>query len=868
MREDYIIRDGIRYTPEEHGARCDECPLREVRAANFFVPAEHHAGAILTIVAEAPGRNEEEVRRPLVGPSGSMTMQALLRAGVRREQVSMTNALLCRPPGTNLEKFLAGLGLHNRHRRAQKKPPLLSPLTCCLPRLMHDLSDARAVLLLGGASRSTVYGASAGSERSLMSSRGFPASVLIGDREVPALSTVHPAFVLRAMRWAMIFDADVAKAIRMARGELQWKYPEKIYFPRPLELYQTLERMRGQVTSYDVETRPANWQFGSPEATTDALRCIGIGTPDLCICVPFESVEGDKSSLGWRAWYTADEWEHVLDILKEFFARRDEALCAHNEQYDHLVMRHQLPGIPVLRKMFDTVIAHHVAWSEFPHNLGFLSAQYTDSIQHKVVGHDKWDSDLRLHHYCMDDVAVTSYAAIQLARTPRFVEQRRVFETDMWLGTLCRELHDFGIALDVEERDRHFRALTVRMEAAKVGFREQALKATIGLGALTAKREDFLRAINPGSMQHVRRFLFDICGLEPVPEKAGGVTASGEPSVSRDNLFYLIDRGLPPELEETLQRLIDYREAAKLRGTYCTVQPMQDGRVRATWNPHVVVSGRLSTSDPNLQNIKGPLRSMYYAPPGKVLVFCDKAQLELRVISWLAQDAKLIETFLSGKDVHKVNTAALLGISDPDEVTKSQRKFGKTFTYAVQYGAATERAWRMIRNYREPDGSRPYKNTTLAEIDVAFKKWWTARIALKQYHAANREFWRVNGYIEEPIHGRRRYFMDGEDPEMMSNFPIQSAAAADVNDAMRRVIYEFPFESYDKPFLVSYNYDSIGLEVPEGMALEVGAKVVELMHSSIGDMPLPVDLGIGPNWYSLTEYAKNSTTGKFEAKDG
>jgi len=774
VRENYIIRDDLRYVPEEHGARCEDCPLRDIRAAGFYVPSEMHNGATMTVVAEAPGRNEEEVRRPLVGPSGSLTMQALLRAGVKRERTNLVNTLLCRPPGTTLEKFLAGLGLHNRNRRAQKKPPIPSPITCCLPRLLEDIADAKALLLLGAASRSAVYGASAGSERSLMSSRGFPSTVLVGDREVPALSTVHPAFVLRAMRWAMIFDADIAKAVRMARGELHWTYPQKVYFPRPLELYATLEKMRGEIISYDVETRPAKWQYGSPESTTDVLRCIGIGTAGLCVCVPFESVERGKTELGWRAWYSADEWAHILDILTEFFGRETEALCAHNEQYDRLVMRHQLPNIPIRRKMFDTVIAHHVAWSEFPHDLGFLSAQYTDSIQHKVPGHDKWDSDQRLHHYCMDDVAVTSHAALQLARTPRFVEQRKVFETDMWLGVLCRELHDFGIAFDTSERDRHFAELTIRMEKARIEFREQALRATTGLGKLTAKREEFLRDINPGSPHHTRRFLFDICGLEPVPEKAGGTTASGEPSVSRDNLLYLIDRGLPPELEETLQRLIDFREASKLRGTYCTVEPMADGRVRANWNPHVVVSGRLSTSNPNLLNIKGPLRSMYCASPGHLLVFCDKAQLELRIISWLAQDEKLIETFLSGKDVHKVNTAAILGIRDPEEVTKSQRKFGKTFTYAVQYGAAAEKAWRMVRNYREPDGSRPYKGLTLVEAEKAFVKWWIARVAIKEYHARNRAIWHDVGFIEEPLHGRRRYFMDGEDPEAMSNFPIQS----------------------------------------------------------------------------------------------
>jgi len=463
----------------------------------------------------------------------------------------------------------------------------------------------------------------------------------------------------------------------------------------------------------------------------------------------------------------------------------------------------------------------------------------------------------------MDDVAVTSFSADVLARKPGFVAQRKVFGVDMWLSKFCRELHDIGIGFDVQERDRHYVDLSGKMEKALAQFRTYAARSA---GLFGASTDSFLETLNPSSPQQVRKFLFEYCGLEPVPADAGGFTDSGDPSVSRDNLLFLIDRGLPEEVEECLQYLIDFREASKMRGTYCTIEPCADGRVRANWNPHVVVSGRLSTSSPNLLNIKGAMRSMYYAQEGHELVFCDKGQLELRIIAWEAQDKELIDVFLTGADVHIVNTAAILGIG-VDEVTKQERKFGKTFTYAVQYGAAAEKAWRMVRNFRAPDGSRPYKSFTLEESLRAFEQWWRARKALKTYHRRNREFWREHGYIEDALHGRRRYFLDGEDPEAMSNFPIQCSGASDVNDAMRRVADVYPWHSLGKNTgLVHYNYDSIGLEVPLGMGLEVGAHVVELMHSQIGDMPLPVDLGIGPNWYALTEY-EQSPDGTWTAKE-
>lgn len=851
--ENYIIRDSAdEYIPEEHGAQCERCPLRDTRDYNKYVPIERGINPLITVVAEAPGRNEEEMRRPLIGPSGQEHASAMLACGIKREQTNLTNVLLCRPPGNKLKALLHVTKLRNQRRKEQDRELLLSPLEACKPRLLNDLADSEALLLLGGISRGALYNET--SDKGLARARGFPDVVEVQGKKVQTLSTLHPAFVLREPRWRRFYRADCAKAIRMARKELSWTVPEYVFFPKPDELRHALYRMEGKIVSYDVETRPKYWQYGTPEATTDVLRCIGIGTSDLCVCVPFESCETARIDQGWRAFYTSKEYDEIIAILRAWFTSY-KPLCAHNEQYDHLVMRHQLPEVPVKRRIFDTVLAHHVAFSEYPHDLGFLESQYTDNIQHKAVKHDAWDSDSHLHRYCMDDVAVTSYAASQLCQEPAFQEQRKVFAVDMWLSKLCREMHDAGIGFDTEARDRHFSEQSEIMDRMLLEFREWAEKSLEVFGRESLSAVAFIRELNPASPAQLRQFLFDLCGILPVEERDGGQTETGEHSVSRDNLLFLIDRGLPPELEEAIQCLIGYREALKLRGTYCTIEPMEDGRVRSSWNPHVVVSGRLSSSRPNLMNVKGPMRSMFCSTPGNLMVFCDKAQLELRIIAWLAQDTQLIDAFLAGKDVHKVNTAGILGIDDPEEVTKAQRKFGKTYTYAVQYGAAAEKAWKMVRNYREPDGSRPFRAFTLAQSEAAHAAWWAARRAIARYHERNRASWRKTGYIDEPIHGRRRYFADGEDKEAMSNFPIQSCAAADVNNAMMRIEQTFPFGGEVK--LVHYNYDSVGLEVPESRALEVGAKVVKIMESKLGDMPLPVDLAIGPNWYDLTEYKQD-----------
>jgi DNA polymerase I-like protein with 3'-5' exonuclease and polymerase domains/uracil-DNA glycosylase len=834
------------YVPEDHGCECERCPLQHVRHEGRFVPPEIRPSTSLLVVAEAPGKVEEELNRPLVGPSGKELERALLAAGATRQAVSLTNALLCKPDGGNLEKYLVGLRRRNKAEKGKgRAEPTPSPLTCCAGRLSREAARAPGLLLLGAAARRSIYGATEAGDKKLMSSRGFPTVAEVDGRQIPTLSTVHPAFVLRALRWRPIFQGDVAKALRMVRGALRWAWPETVLCPSPEALRAALARIDASrwPPAYDTETNGL-------DTRTARLRCLGIGNPELVVVVPFRSVEENRRDLGVRAFYTPEEERLIRATLREWFGRRDGIVCAHNEQYDRLVLRHQLPDIRVERRVLDTVIAHHVACSEYPHDLGFVEAQLTDAEQHKAVRHDRWESDVQLHTYNARDVAVTSYAAERLSRTKALVEQRRVFTTDMFLSGLCRELHSIGIAFDVAERDRHHALLTQRMSAARDAFR-LAAQAAVSPG----QSRDAVAKINPGSPTQVRQWLYSFCGVE-YPEDEDELTASGDPSVSRDVLFDLIDRGVSPQTEEAIQCLIDYRMAQKLRGTYCTVEPDDDGRVRPTWNPHVVVSGRLSTSRPNVLNVQGTLRSMYKAEQGHALVFCDKAQLELRLAAWLAQDEELIQAFLAGSDVHRVNAAALLQKTIED-VTDEDRRFCKQFTYAVQYKAGATKAWRMLKNFRDDKGQRPFRDIKKEAVEVLHRRWGEARAAIGAYHEANVESWRKVGYIDEPLDGRRRYFLDGEDREAMANLPIQSAAAADVNAAMRRIVGEFPWGFAGQcTGMVHYNYDSVGIEVPEHMAVNVGVRVVELMTSSIGDMPLPVDFKIGPNWYALTEYVQ------------
>lgn len=836
------------YDPQEAGALCQSCSL-EGRPA---VPAEIRAGARLTLVAEAPGATEETLGWPLVGPSGKETELALSSIGIGRANVSLVNAMECRVTELSYDMHVRTVRKRNEERAQRGSEPLLPPHSACLPRLREQIKGARGLLLMGKIARESVNLLSE-DESDLISGRGFPGHVTIGGRRIPLVSTVHPAFVLRSQRWREIFRWDMAKALRAADRTLTWELPEMVFFPSPEQLRQLLARFdaSGEATAYDVET-------DGLQPTEVSLRCIGIGTKSLVTCVPFASVEQGRPK--WV--YSREEHQRVVEIITNWFGDPKGVVCPHNGKYDQAVMEHcgVFPDFVMGRQVFDTVIAHHVAHSEWPHDLDFLITQYTDAPAHKGKDHSAWTSDYELHWYCMLDVAHTGHAAERLAATPELKAQIRTFHGDMRLSHFCRELGDLGVRIDIAERDRLYNQFTVEMAKHAANARQFAAEACAQAGGASPGARRLIESLNPGSYPQVGSILYEILGVEPAPESAGGITDTGAPSTSADTLYYIMDRGMPDLIERFLLAVIDYRGASKLRGTYCTVEPCRDGRVRPSWNPHVVVSGRLSCTGPNLMNLTPAIKTMYVCDPGHVILMCDKAQLEARIVAWLAQDRRWVEAFLAGADIHKVNAVDILGLPSVDAVSKGHRQFTKTLVYAIQYLAGLRKAYQMIRNFVDPKtGQRPYRKRSMSEISVCYNRFWQTHSPISDYHKRNRGFILANGYLPSPVWGRWRRFLDGpgyeEEVEEKANYPIQACAADDINDATERVRGEFPpgFAGRNTG-IIRQCHDELALEVPESRALEIGARVVDLMYSELGDMPLPVDLNIGRSLGNKTEY--------------
>lgn len=873
----------MRYDPREDGALCHLCSLGETLQKNKPVRSELRPGARLGICAEAPGGREKQIGRPLVGPSGKETMRALGSCGWTRGDVSLLNACSCQPPGRSMDDHLFHLRERNRTRAQRGLNALLPPAEACWPRFLRELHTLDAILLMGSVSRGIVYNhrilteeeledlrrqtKSVDGETGLMAARGYPDIIRLPGIEalglepkiIAAVSTIHAAFALRKKRWVLPFRWDVAKATRLATGQLRPFQPLVRLFPSNDQLLTFLSELDGY-PAYDIETdlgpKTGSW-LG--ERT---LRCVGIGNEKDVMVVPYHSVQRDPEWL-----YSPAEKERRNRIVNAWFAGeigKDPYKIAidQNGIFDQTVLRHQHPGFRMGRARFDTVIAHHVAWSELPHDLGFQTSQYTDRPSHKDVDHSQWRGDRELHAYCGLDVATQSWNAQCLMKEPSLLAQPLAFQNDMFLSEFCRELHELGMKMDISERDRHYKLLTESSEQNLELAQELAVECVREAG-WTKARESFARDLNPNSPDQLARFIYTDLGIAPLPRQAGGYTESGTPATGRDVLFSLTDRGVSDLIERFLLAVIDYREDIKLRGTYCSVQPCRDGRIRPFWNPHVAVSGRLSCKDPNLQNLRKALRTIYSREKGHILIAWDYAQLEARVTAILAGQMDQVEAFKAGADIHKVNACAVLGFGSVDEVDGSARQFTKTFVYAVQYLAGLQKVHQMIRNFRAKNGSRPYRDRPFSAIETMNDRFWKNRRAIAEFHRRNRDLQLQQGFLEDVVMGRRRYFLDAvqieDEKEEKANYIIQSSAAAIVNRATKRLRDKFP-PGFDGPNtgICQQGHDSLMLECREESWEVVAAEGCRTLDDELFGLPIPVDCEVGYSFGRLKEVSRES----------
>ena len=348
-------------------------------------------------------------------------------------------------------------------------------------------------------------------------------------------------------------------------------------------------------------------------------------------------------------------------------------------------------------------------------------------------------------------------------------------------------------------------------------------------------------SFNIGSPKQIQAILFDKLGL-PVLQK----TPKGQPSTAESVLQELAhDYELP-------QLILDHRGLSKLKSTYTDKLPQQinpdTGRVHTSYHQAVAATGRLSSSDPNLQNI--PIRSSegrrirqaFVAPPGRLLLAADYSQIELRIMAHLSGDAGLCQAFEGGLDVHRATAAEVFGAA-LDQVSDEQRRAAKAINFGLIYGMS---AFGLARQLGiERGAAQEY-------IERYFARYPGVRAYMDRIRATARE----QGYVET-VFGRRLYLPDinARNQQMRQyaertaiNAPMQGTAADIIKRAMIEVAGWLGGSGVAADLIMQV-HDELVFEVDAGVADEVASRVATIMQEAAGlDVPLIVEVGRGANW--------------------
>ena len=671
--------------------------------------------------------------------------------------------------------------------------------------------------------------------------------------------TIHPAFVLRNnRRYSGVLKHDFARAISLLHGwRPAWRDEHFAYRPAVDSIEAFCEGAIGRraTVTYDFETDGQHPMICN-------VRCLGLYDGTHGICIPFLWRKGETGKkANWYEFYGEEDRKRVLAAVGRLLGSPRVTAVAQNGQFDQFVAKARLNMEFKLDN--DTMVMHHVAQSYLPHDLGFLGSIYTDICHYKSDEKGaKWSSrdDGQLWTYCLRDAKTTHIVHETLKRElpisyPRAPE---IYTIDMRMADICRGMREAGIQVDPAMlaflRDwygqKEARALTKMRETLKdVGMKRTDFADLLDIFAKAEEAGTGEGELRPGSLAELRA-VFTYLG---VPLTA--VTGTGLISTEKDFLLearaFLLTQGAgknDPRIA-FMDYLFAWRECSKVRSTFLDPEVLPDGRVHANFSVHVTPTGRLSGSDPNLQNQPKEIRAIYVAKPGHSIVSWDWDALELRLAALQSGEKTLIGAFDAfdagrGPKIHYVNAEAIFR-RPMAQITEPMYRAAKAFCYAVLYFGGKKTTFEAVHE-DDPD-------MLFGPFVRCYDNFKGARPRLFAWQEAQVKRGSVERHLDSPVLGRRRWFFEaaGDDsPEAaaMVNNGCQSGAADVVTLANFRVVDEVcpRFPSAKQILQV---HDELAFEVDdrEAQAFAKAAKLVVEVEVIKG-WRLPVAVKVEKRW--------------------
>ncbi len=526
-------------------------------------------------------------------------------------------------------------------------------------------------------------------------------------------------------------------------------------------------------------------------------------------------------------------FDATLAKLKPWFEDASKKKLAQNAKYDEHILLNA--GIQVCGVAHDTLLEDYVLESHKLHNMDAMALRFLDENTIKFeevagkgakqIGFDEVDI-ARATEYSAEDADVTLrlHHAIYplLAADPKL---QYIYEAlEMPTREVLVRIERNGVLID---------SALLQKQSHELGLQINTLEQI----AFELAGQPF----NLGSPKQLGEILFVKLGI-PVKRK----TATGQPSTDEEVLSELAEDYPLPKL------LLEHRSISKLKSTYTDKLPKMvnpnTGRVHTNYGQATAITGRLSSNDPNLQNIPvrtsqgREIRKAFIAPPGSVIVSADYSQIELRIMAHISQDASLLDAFAKGLDIHKATAADIFSIPI-EEITSEQRRYTKAVNFGLIYGMG---AFGLASQLGIERGA----------AQQFIDKYFARYPGVAEYMQATRESARANGYVET-VFGRRLTLTDingGNGPRRAGaeraaiNAPMQGTAADLIKLAMIAVD-AWLSESKLQSKLVMQVHDELVLEVPQD-ELEIVKKMLPERMTSVAQLrvPLVAEVGVGANW--------------------
>lgn len=589
--------------------------------------------------------------------------------------------------------------------------------------------------------------------------------------------------------------------------------------------YQLVDNKQEAVELYDFLRTKKNLSLDTETTSTNAIEAELVG-------LSFAVTENE-------AYYVAipadrQEALEYVDIFKPLYEDPDILKIGQNIKYDYMVLRNY--GVDLQGRMFDTMLAHYVIQPELQHNMDYMAETLlnyqTVHIEELIGPKGKNQKNMRdlspqeVYEYAAEDADIT--LRLKNVLEPRLKEvgaERLFWDIEMPLVKVLADMELNGVRLDTQQLKLTQQTFTERMNAYERHAYEEA-------------GETF----NIASPKQVGDILFGKMQLLEKPKR----TKTGQYVTSEEVLQQL--RGKAPIVDD----ILNYRGMKKLLGTYVEALPKlinpRTGHIHTSFNQAITATGRLSSSDPNLQNIPvrdddgKEIRKCFIPDEGCRWFSADYSQIELRIMAHLSADENMTEAFREGFDIHRA-TAAKIWKESMDQVSDSQRKKAKQANFGIIYGIT---AFGLSQRMDIPTG----------EARKLIDDYFDTFPKVHQYMEDAKRMAREKGYAET-LYGRRRYLPDinshngtvrGFAERNAINAPIQGTEADIIKLATIRIWKRFKEEGIRSKMTLQV-HDELNFSVYPDEAEKVERIVMEEMQGAAKlNVPLTADAGWGDNW--------------------